>query len=622
MAQIITYPKLSTLANNDLLLVSDVSSKNKNTNSLEVDTLAQYIITTNNVIKGGGTLNYVPIFTPTGTEIGDSQLQQSQLGNGLYQMRFNNADRFIINKPSSVTGGDPEYLIQQDGLYKVSFGWDDDGGGFGFIYNWAGNGLRLGAAGQNPQFELNTVVPKIISHTDHEFEGAILDVNGLSGTAGQLLSSTGTGVQWINVGGGTVTNIATTAPITGGPITTTGTIGITQATSTTDGYLSSTDWNTFNNKASGTGTTNSLPLWSDGPNGVLGTSNVYQNALNQVVIQPQVPTSPSNNAIFTFGVGGGFEGTASNYPDGFSLRCQPGGYYKQTFRFESYLSVGRTTNANQSRLDVGSTTDTIPAAWFRNGVVVSNNPSGVSVDNTSMVIGAGNNDIVSGSDNCLAVGNNNQILNNSDNSLSVGQGNQLEGADNSFCIGQTNTITYSGTTACKSGLLGFNNTLINSFSSFVAGGQNTVNVGQNAVALGFSHNIEGADSFFVFGENNELIGSSQPNNVFMIGGNLHGKDGSMVLGFRNDKTAYPAVDYANGLGNTKFVLGVGTITDTNAMIVTEGGVTRGGGVNQVPRVILPSVVNFNFADDTAAATGGVPVGGLYHNAGQVRIRIV
>jgi hypothetical protein len=51
-------------------------------------------------------------------------------------------------------------------------------------------------------------------------------------------------------GTGTVTSIATTAPITGGTITTTGTIGITQSGAATDGYLSSTDWNTFNNKAS------------------------------------------------------------------------------------------------------------------------------------------------------------------------------------------------------------------------------------------------------------------------------------------------------------------------------------------------------------------------------------
>ena len=52
-------------------------------------------------------------------------------------------------------------------------------------------------------------------------------------------------------GGGTVTSVATSSPLTGGPITTTGTIGITQANSTTDGYLSSTNWNTFNSKEPG-----------------------------------------------------------------------------------------------------------------------------------------------------------------------------------------------------------------------------------------------------------------------------------------------------------------------------------------------------------------------------------
>lgn len=59
---------------------------------------------------------------------------------------------------------------------------------------------------------------------------------------------------------GTVTSVATTAPITGGTITSTGTIGITQATTSTDGYLSSTDWNTFNNKTSNTGTVTSVTV--------------------------------------------------------------------------------------------------------------------------------------------------------------------------------------------------------------------------------------------------------------------------------------------------------------------------------------------------------------------------
>jgi hypothetical protein len=62
--------------------------------------------------------------------------------------------------------------------------------------------------------------------------------------------------------GGTVTSIATSAPITGGTITSTGTIGITQASTTTDGYLSSIDWTAFNSKVGGSGTTNYLPKWN------------------------------------------------------------------------------------------------------------------------------------------------------------------------------------------------------------------------------------------------------------------------------------------------------------------------------------------------------------------------
>ena len=65
-----------------------------------------------------------------------------------------------------------------------------------------------------------------------------------------------------------VTSVATSAPITGGTITGTGTIGITQSSASANGYLSSTDWTTFNNKTSNTGTvtgvTGSSPISSTG----------------------------------------------------------------------------------------------------------------------------------------------------------------------------------------------------------------------------------------------------------------------------------------------------------------------------------------------------------------------
>jgi hypothetical protein len=69
------------------------------------------------------------------------------------------------------------------------------------------------------------------------------------GTSSQFLKADGS-VDSTTYGTGSVTSVATSAPLTGGTITTSGTIGITQATTSTNGYLSSTDWNTFNNKLS------------------------------------------------------------------------------------------------------------------------------------------------------------------------------------------------------------------------------------------------------------------------------------------------------------------------------------------------------------------------------------
>ena len=368
----------------------------------------------------------------------------------------------------------------------------------------------------------------------------------------------------------------------------------------------------------GTGTTQTLPIWSDGPNGVLGDSIFTQTVDGGGNIGSATIGIPSGTNYF-FG-----PGQFSSPTFNFKSNGLNGGYYQNNFRFEGNLAIGRTNDPQISRLDVGSSTDNIPAALFRNGVVLSNNPGGVQVDNTSMVIGAGNNDIISGSDNSLAVGNGNQITSNSDNTTAIGTSNTLSGAKNSLVVGLGNSITLSS--PGHSIVQGQNNTLTNSFSSFVAGGNNTVNVGQNAFVLGYSHDLTGADSFVVLGENNTSTGSTNDNNVYMIGGNLQGKDGTMVLGFRNNQASYPATDYTNGLGNTKFVIGVGSDTNVpaknNAVIITEGGVTRGGaGVLQVPRIVLPSVVDFDYVSDADAAANGIPVGGIYHNSGELRIRI-
>jgi hypothetical protein len=73
--------------------------------------------------------------------------------------------------------------------------------------------------------------------------------DGSQGTSGQVLTSAGTGntPTWTTPTTGTVTSVTGTTPIasSGGA---TPAISISQSNTTTDGYLSSTDWNTFNNK--------------------------------------------------------------------------------------------------------------------------------------------------------------------------------------------------------------------------------------------------------------------------------------------------------------------------------------------------------------------------------------
>jgi hypothetical protein len=82
--------------------------------------------------------------------------------------------------------------------------------------------------------------------------------------------------------GGTVTSVSTTAPITGGTITTTGTIGITQSGAAADGYLSSTDWNTFNSKEPAltkgnlTEATSSVLTIAGGTGAVIGSGTTIQ----------------------------------------------------------------------------------------------------------------------------------------------------------------------------------------------------------------------------------------------------------------------------------------------------------------------------------------------------------
>ena len=356
-------------------------------------------------------------------------------------------------------------------------------------------------------------------------------------------------------------------------------------------------------QVTGTGTTQTLPIWSDGPAGVLSDSSIYQvldggGNVREVNI---LTTSGNSSKLLFNGAGSKFIMERGDGTGVFFFSGDNTGFYVNNFQMQGTLAVGRNQQSTAVTLDVGDPTDTRPAAWFRNGVVISNNPAGVQVDNTSMVIGAGNNDNVSGSDHCLIVGSGNQITSNSDQSVAFGQGNNITDSTDAFAVGNSNTVSSSQRTL----VLGYNNS-VDSASSFIAGGENTVNNGDTNIVIGYNN-------------------SSSGSNNFAIGNVISSLNNGMVLGFRNNASQYPSTDINNGLSEVKFVVATGAsnTTNSNALLITAGGKNGGNpAVPQIPRVILPTVVNFNFADDTAAAAGGIPVGGLYHNAGALRIRLV
>lgn len=112
-----------------------------------------------------------------------------------------------------------------------------------------------------------------------------------TGTTSQYIRGDGTLATFPSIPGGTVTAVTGSSPIvsSGG---TTPNITINQATTSTDGYLSSTDWNTFNNKGNGTVTNvSALTLGTTGTD----LSSTVANGTTTPVITLNVPTASASN---------------------------------------------------------------------------------------------------------------------------------------------------------------------------------------------------------------------------------------------------------------------------------------------------------------------------------------
>jgi len=95
-----------------------------------------------------------------------------------------------------------------------------------------------------------------------------------SGTAGvgKYLAGDGTWKTLPTIGGGTVTNVTATAPLHVATPTTTPALTIDKADGSTDGYLSSTDWTSFNGKASLSDISGTSPITYNSTTGAIGVT--------------------------------------------------------------------------------------------------------------------------------------------------------------------------------------------------------------------------------------------------------------------------------------------------------------------------------------------------------------
>ncbi len=238
MAIIYSYPEKTTPAGGDFLVITDSEqpAPNKNrTKSLTVDNLADYVITSTSGITGSGSLNTIAMFTPTGVKIGDSIINQDALGQSV-----------------TINGG---LDVVEDLSVLGSIETSSD-------LSVTGNATFL----------------------------STITAGGGTGAAGQVLSSTGTGVAWVNDTDTTYdldslqvgSDVAVTLVGSDATLDTVTFVAGTNVTLTDDGSnnitIDSTDQ--FTGTVTGTGTTNVLPIWTDGPNSELGDSQVTQTKID------------------------------------------------------------------------------------------------------------------------------------------------------------------------------------------------------------------------------------------------------------------------------------------------------------------------------------------------------
>ena len=175
-------------------------------------------------------------------------------------------------------------------------------------------------------------------------------------------------------------------------------------------------------------------------------------------------------------------------------------------------------------------------------------------------------------------------------SISIGGGSSAEGGlgisigrnSNNSSLGEQLTIGFGAQNTSNSGGISIGRNAHAKNSNTVAIGRDSVSDGFGATAVGYRADCRsGSGISAAFGYDATVTGSE-----------------GTAIGATSQATASQAI-----------ALGYGVVAAT-------------ANTATVNLFQIAGYASMNYADDTAAAAGGIPLGGVYHNAGALRIRIV
>ena len=227
-----SYPEIGALATGDLLTVVDISNGNR-TNTLEIGDLSSYIITTSSLTNGSGTAAAIPkwydadtltdsLMSETASSInvtGDLNASNDLIaGRDLTVTRTANISD-LVTTGTAVIGGNITGNNNVIALNDVSVGNDLS------VVNDVSISNGLVVTGGT---EVNALT----------INAALEDGSGTEGAYGQILSSTGTATQWIDVEAQTFSSLTTTGT-SGAATLVAGVLNVPQYVSSAPAYTSS-----------------------------------------------------------------------------------------------------------------------------------------------------------------------------------------------------------------------------------------------------------------------------------------------------------------------------------------------------------------------------------------------